>query len=292
MRRMRRLVPSVQRTPVPPRITAISSSLTMAALIGGWVVFQVLVLGGYSQDRAQDTLYSAFREQLASATAPIAAPIEPGRPVALLEIPRLGLRQVVVEGTASSDLMAGPGHRRDTALPGQQGVSIVYGRASTFGGPFAEIGTLSPGDQIRVQTGQGELVYRVDGVRRGGDPLPAAVATGGARLTLVTGEGSGRAAGISPGEVVYVDASASEGAFPAAARSAAVPPSELAMASETTALPLLALCLGLLVALTAALAVLRRRWPLATVWMLGVPVALGLAWFSTDTAARLLPNLL
>ena len=58
-----------------------------------------------------------------------------GEPVALLSIPRLGISQVVVEGTASGDTLAGPGHLRDTVLPGQVGTSVVYGRAATYGAP-------------------------------------------------------------------------------------------------------------------------------------------------------------
>jgi sortase A len=46
----------------------------------------------------------------------------------------------VVEGTASSDLLDGPGHLRSTVLPGQVGTSVVMGRAKTYGAPFGAIG--------------------------------------------------------------------------------------------------------------------------------------------------------
>ena len=164
------------RKPPPPRretpraaAIAITAMLVVASLCG-WFLLQVLVLSGLEESRAQNVLYSQLREELAAQTAPTGGAIDPGSPVAVLDVPTLGLQQVVVEGTASGDLQAGPGHRRDTVLPGQAGVSIVYGRAATYGGPFRSVMTLRPGDGIRVTTGQGEFVYRVDGVRRAGDP--------------------------------------------------------------------------------------------------------------------------
>ena len=46
---------------------------------------------------------------------------------------------VVVEGTTPGEPDAGPGHLRDTPLPGQAGVSVVFGRRATFGAPFASL---------------------------------------------------------------------------------------------------------------------------------------------------------
>lgn len=269
-----------------------SSSFTMLAIVSLWVVLQLLVLSTVSQTRAQDLLYDELRHQLGEATAPVGPIVDPGEPVALLRIPALGLEQVVVEGTGSGDLLAGPGHRRDTVLPGQAGTSVVYGRAATYGAPFGEITTLHPGDQIEVVNGQGTTVYRVAGVRRAGDPLPQPVATDAARLTLVTAEGSGRLGSLAPDSVVYVDADAPKG-FPApSGRYPGVPASELAMTADTSALPLLALCFALLLALTLGIVAARQRWRTALVWVVAAPVAIALSWATTDVAMRLLPNLI
>jgi sortase A len=177
-------------------------------------------------------------------------------------------------------------------LPGQAGTSVVYGRAATYGGPFADLTDLLPGDKIAVVSGQGRKVYRVLGVRRAGDPLPQPVADGVARLTLVTAEGSGRLGPLAPDSVVYVDADAKKGYPAPAGRAAAVPESEQAMARDASALPLLALMLALLVALTLGVIAARQRWSTALVWVVAAPLAIALAWATTDVVMRLLPNLI
>ncbi|MFD0572399.1 sortase [Kitasatospora gansuensis] len=62
-----------------------------------------------------------------------------------MEIPQLGLREVIREGSTGEVLAAGPGHRRDTAMPGQAGSSVLLGRQAGFGGPFGSIGQLRTG---------------------------------------------------------------------------------------------------------------------------------------------------
>ena len=108
--------------------------------------------------------------------------MSPGTPVAALSIPRLGLDQaVVVEGTSAQDLTLGPGHRRDTVLPGQTGVSVIYGRRVSFGGPFEHLMQLQVGDVITTTTGQGRgalprlVLRRRDAPRAGqlGEPARA-----------------------------------------------------------------------------------------------------------------------
>lgn len=277
---------------VDEAVSLVSSAFTMVAIVSLWFVVQLLLLGGVSQGRDQHLLYDQLRKDLAAATAPTGPLVEPGTPVALLQVPHLGLSQVVVEGTASGDLLAGPGHRRDTVLPGQRGVSLVYGRASTYGAPFRHVTSLRRGDQIVVRTAQGRTVYEVDGVRRAGDRLPAPPTGQQARLTLVSAEGSGPLGALRAGEAVYVDATAAVGQPAPGGRPTAIPPSEKAMATDSGALPVLALALALLVALTLAVAAARQRWSAALVWVIASPVALALAWFTTDTVMRLLPNLL
>jgi sortase A len=286
--------PTQRRGPAPARRppSVTSSAFTMVAIVCLWVAAQMLVLGTLSHDRAQNMLYDEFRTQLAGATAPIGPVVEVGAPVALLQIPRVGIDEVIVEGTASGDLLVGPGHKRDTVLPGQVGVALVYGRAATYGKPFQRITELRTGDSIDVTSAQGEKSFTVLGVRRSGDPLPAPPEPGVARLTLVTGEGEGRLGAITPDTTVYVDAEAEEGFAAPAGRPTSVPPSEESMATDPAALPLLALCLALLLALTLAVIAARQRWATSLVWVVASPLAIALAWATTDVVMRILPNLI
>jgi sortase A len=295
--------PAERRTPSRPAPapargddawSVVSTTSVMLCLVAGWMLAQMLYLGGISQDRAQDDLYAQFRGELAAATAPIGPVTDVGAPVALLSIPHIGVDQVVVEGTASGDLLAGPGHLRNTVLPGQLGTSAVLGRASTYGAPFARIGELVRGDQVNVTTAQGTTRFRVLGVRRAGDPLPQPRPEKAARLVLVSGEASGaRLPSLSPGRVVYVDAEAEKAFDTPAGLPRVVPDPEQAMGTEAGAvMPLLTLCLGLLLALTFGVIAARQRFGAALVWVVTTPVVLAVAWLTTDVVMRLLPNLM
>lgn len=281
------------KQPLPVSAAVVVQVLLVVATLAAWTVAYLVVIAPTQQERAQQVLYSKFREQVALATAPIGGLIPPGDPVAVLEIPGLGLREVVVEGTTSGDLMNGPGHRRDTPLPGQEGISIVYGRAATFGAPFGQVTALRLGDRITAITGQGKFTYRVDRVRRTGDPIPFPPAAGFGRLTLVTAEGRGRLSEISASETVYVDATLVDKAQAApAGRPNIIPPAEKAMERDGEALVALVLWLqGLAVALSAFVWA-RVRWGRRQTWLVGAPVVLALVWRCTEYAAQLLPNLL
>lgn len=269
----------------------LSSAATMIAIVALWMLAQMLFLSGASHDRDQALLYKQFRNELSQTTAPLGPIVEPGSPVAILKIPAVDVEEVVVEGTASGDLLAGPGHRRDTVLPGQEGVSVTYGRATTYGGPFGSIGDLTEGDTITVITSQGEKDLTVTAVRREGDPV-APPAPGVGRITLTSAEGDGPLAVLTPDEVVYVDAETDEPFPTPSGRLSAVPESEKAMGTDSTVLPLLALCLALLLGLTVAVILARARWSAVLVWVVASPVAMALAWATTDTVMRLLPNLI
>lgn len=308
--------------PVSPTPAATRSVFTGRLVSRALALISVGVLGfaGYllfltpiEQDADQDVLYSQLRGPIAEGVPPYAGAdvsedgtierqvppiyddnedelIPAGAPVAVLSIPRLGLTQVIVEGTSSGDLMSGPGHRRDTVLPGQKGVSLVYGRSMTYGGPFQNIAGLRRGDVVRVVTFQGTFDYKVEGVRRDGDPLPdiAPVTKGGSRLTMVTTEGANP---FQPERTVFVDALLRGKAQPAATHPAIIPPEEKALAVDRPALLNLVLWLQALVLVVLALAWARIRWGRWETHLVGLPVALAVLWYTYESMARLLPNL-
>ncbi len=85
----------------------------------------------------------------------------PGKALGLLVIPRIKQRQVIVEGTAKTDLESGPGRYLRSAYPGQPGNAAIAGHRTTFGAPFFNLALLRPGDPIFIQTQQGNFRYDV-----------------------------------------------------------------------------------------------------------------------------------
>lgn len=91
--------------------------------------------------------------------------LENGDALARIEIPRIGVNDIVVAGVETGDLKRGPGHFPDTPLPGQLGNAAIAGHRTTYGQPFRNVDQLQNGDEIRVTTLNGVFVYRVTGQR-------------------------------------------------------------------------------------------------------------------------------
>ena len=99
-----------------------------------------------------------------STTLPTAQPVPAiGEAVARLEIPRIDVNRIVVEGASAEELKKGPGHFPETPLPGQLGNAAIAGHRTTHLHPFYDIDKLDPGDEIIVTTLNGHYVYRVTG---------------------------------------------------------------------------------------------------------------------------------
>jgi sortase A len=81
-----------------------------------------------------------------------------GTPIGLLEIPRLGLSSVVIEGDDVAALLLGVGHLPDTPLPWHDGNSVLAAHRDTFFRPLAGI---RRNDVIRFSTADAELEYVV-----------------------------------------------------------------------------------------------------------------------------------
>ena len=89
---------------------------------------------------------------------------EPHSAFAIIRIPAIERLQEgwnVVSGVRVSDLKSGAGHMPDTPLPGQPGNAVVSGHRTTYGQPFHELDSLTPGDRIEVETALGTHVYAV-----------------------------------------------------------------------------------------------------------------------------------
>ena len=268
-------------------LVAIAALLIIAGL-ALWSVLYLLALSGVQEHRTQHVLASQLNGELALQTSPVGGVIKEGAAIARMSIPRLGIRNlVIVEGTSAGDLQAGPGHRRDSVLPGEEGVSFLFGRASAFGGPFAGIDRLKKGDPVTVETGEGIFTFTVDGVRRPGDPQHL-VPAGAARLTLVSSVARG-----SSRQAVFVDATTAKNVQTASTgRPTRLAAAEGYLRGDDRALPALAVWLLLLAAAGAGLAWAFRRWDPRPALLVAVPVLAAILWGVSTTATRLLPNLL
>jgi sortase A len=165
--------------------------ITLGLLMFAFVGYQLWGTG-IQTAQAQDRLHDEFREKLAATTtiatttttisttstiagnttstnpapttipsAPPSDPVPSGEAIAILRIPRIGIDWQVVEGVATADLKDGPGHFRETVMPGQLGNSAIAGHRTTYGEPFRNLDQLQPGDLIEVITLVGTYNYAV-----------------------------------------------------------------------------------------------------------------------------------
>ena len=296
-RRGARRDPDAPIPPLTPRAQLARGVFVLVAVICGSLLLQLVVLSGFQERAAQQAAFDGFRAALAKGVAPVAAvdddnkALRPGTAMAYLEIPAIGLRQVVLEGTTSGVLFDGPGHRRDSPFPGAPGTTVIMGRRATYGGPFSQIGELKEGDAIRVTTGAGEFDYEVIGVRREGDESPPALESGQGRMLLMTADGRP----YLPDGVLRVDAELTStplsGGSPAYTAKT-LPASDAVMASDTTTLWALALWMQALFVVTVAFVWAWHRWGRAKAWIVGFPLLLLVGLMVANQVSRLLPNLL
>ncbi|MFG2940504.1 sortase [Streptomyces sp. NPDC048282] len=285
------------RPPARPGLALAGAALcVLAAVLFGFAA-NLTIVGHLQHARDQQTAYDELRKELALGTAPVGQRdyegklLKTGAPVALLRIPVLGLKEVVAEGTTSEVLMAGPGHRRDTPLPGQAGTAVIMGRQWGYGSPFHDLHQLPVGSRIEITTGQDKSVYEVTGVRRAGDELPAPVAEGQGRLTLITATG----APYTPSGVLRVDAklvTAVQPNPPRDLRAGWIADSEQALGTDPGAwLGVFLWTQGLLLASLLAV-VAFRVWGRWQTWICAGPLLLALGLADSQSLTALLPNLL
>jgi sortase A len=268
------------------------AALAALLVLSVWLVLFAKVFSGLQESGDQARIYTAYRSQLAQETATLGGTIKRGSPVAMLESDKAGFHDlVVVEGTTSSQLRSGPGLYPTSPLPGQPGISTIMAKGLTYGAPFGEISQLSKGDSISVTTGQGVFRYTVVDVRRSGDPLPAPVATGSSRLTLVTAANSGWQNAWASSGTVFVDANLQGAAqLPPPGHNAATPADSI-MKPDLTGLYPLVLWLQLMLIAVIFAVWATIRWGRWQAWLIASPIVLFAVWAATNCAALLVPNI-
>ncbi len=127
-----------------------------AALLLGYGAF--VLADAWLFQRRESSHFERLRELRQQPVAvPVALTSQPGL-VGRLEIPRLGLSVMVVEGDDHRTLRRAVGHVPGTSLPGQIGNMALTGHRDTFFRPLRNIRT---DDIVTLTTLTGEYRYRV-----------------------------------------------------------------------------------------------------------------------------------
>jgi sortase A len=187
-----------KRTNIPPVSKGSPHSRCLRWTRNSFLILGVLALG-YSGFALLDMkLYQAyqarrFQQQLNSVRPAIASaggvadlPVGtiPGGALGKIEMARIGVAAMILEGTDERTLRRAVGHIPGTPLPGQSGNVAIAGHRDTF---FRALRNVQHDDEITLTTLDGTYRYLVD-LTRVVPPEDTQVLddSGGAILTLVT----------------------------------------------------------------------------------------------------------
>ncbi len=139
----------------------------------------------YSMYSAQKRMARAWQEQNSkprTEQSTTVAAMDDG--LTRVEIPKINLDAMVVEGATRKQLKIAPGHIPTTAVPGELGNAVITAHRDTF---FRHIYELSKGDEIRVRRNGKIFKFQVTG-KKVVTPEDVSVLnqTSDAHLTLIT----------------------------------------------------------------------------------------------------------
>lgn len=107
-----------------------------------------------------------------------------GKPLGEIELTRIGVTAMILEGTDDRTLRRAVGHIPGTPLPGQPGNVAIAGHRDTF---FRALRNVRQDDEINLMTLEGSYRYRVDSIKVvGPEDTQVLDNSGGDILTLVT----------------------------------------------------------------------------------------------------------
>ena len=164
----------------------------MTSKLGAVLLVAAVALGGdglwlhAKAVLAQELLAHAWSAAESGDARPRPWPWADTWPVARLEVPRLGIEQIVLAGASGRVLAFAPGHVDGTPLPGEPGNAILAGHRDTT---FRFLERLQPGDRIRTRLPDGrETLFTVDSTRvqDAADPWAFDAPDGATTLTLAT----------------------------------------------------------------------------------------------------------
>nr|WP_037309575.1 class E sortase [Saccharomonospora viridis] len=135
--------------------------ITLGIVVLLFVVYELYVTNLMSQ-RLQDQASAELEERWSQQREIHAEPMD-GEAFARIYIPSFGVdwNFTIQRGVDSATLEVGPGHYKQTAMPGEQGNFAVAGHRVGKGAPFNDLDLLSSCDAVVIETIDSFYVYRV-----------------------------------------------------------------------------------------------------------------------------------
>ncbi|CAB4827188.1 MAG: sortase [Actinobacteria bacterium] len=270
------------------RIDLLVPGLIITVLGLSLILFVVYVFAftNLKEARAQRQLLNVFTTP--AGAVPLSGQLPPdGAPAAILTIPSLDIKEVVVQGSSATQTALGPGLMTQAARPGTIGNAVILGRRTTSGAPFKNLSNLQKGQGFTIASGLGSFNYVVTrtGTVQAGAQDPASPVNK-AQVTLMTSSEPYGATGTT-----YVVARQTN--TPGAAEKPKYQPAnyQRGLSGDPAAIPA-SIILGVLYVLAIIATVLayrRYRHSIWTVYVLSTPILLAIAFWWFQNLYLLLP---
>jgi len=146
--------------------TRTASSTRTRILCGAcyfFLAFGTLALGYAGFVLADSRAYQALEMRRFRQPGRLSEPhiLGEGDVIGEIQVPRLGLNAIVVQGDSPANLRRAVAHLEKSALPGEQGNVVLAGHRDTFFRPLYDIRL---GDEITLKTRERSFVYRVESI--------------------------------------------------------------------------------------------------------------------------------
>ncbi|HKW76964.1 MAG TPA: class D sortase [Terriglobales bacterium] len=158
--------------------------IPLLLMLVGVVLLAYVASQYWGMHHSQEKLTREWERQAATANIPGHAVLSPQDMLTRVIIKKIGLDAIVVEGASRKQLSEGPGHMKDTAMPGEPGNAVITGHRDTF---FRHIYELNKGDEILVRRAGQVFRFAVTGKKIVyPEDMSVIRPTSDAQLTLIT----------------------------------------------------------------------------------------------------------
>jgi sortase A len=151
--------------PLSPPMTVVSS-MRMYILRGAcyfFLAFGILAMGYAGFVFADSHAYQALEMKKFKQAGLLSEPhiLAEGDVIGEIQVPRLGLNAIVVQGDSAANLRRAVGHLPKSALPGEWGNVALAGHRDTF---FRTLRDIRLGDEIKFKTRERSFEYLVESI--------------------------------------------------------------------------------------------------------------------------------